>query len=99
MDNLSHMELVTVSFGLCQSRFSRNDRSVKQLQVNYGNKLCTCSSLSSTSHVILDEIHERDVLSDFLMIVIRDLISRRKDLKVILMSATLNAQDFAKYFC
>lgn len=63
------------------------------------HKSCYFSALSSTSHVILDEIHERDVLSDFLMIVIRDLTLRRKDLKIILMSATLNAQDFANYFC
>jgi len=51
-----------------------------------------------TSHVILDEIHERDVLSDFLMIIVRDLALARPDLKIILMSATLNAQQFASYF-
>lgn len=51
-----------------------------------------------TSHVILDEIHERDILSDFLMIIVRDLALSRPDLKIILMSATLNAQQFASYF-
>ena len=56
------------------------------------------SLLAKTSHVILDEIHERDTLSDFLMIVIRDLLAKRRDLKVILMSATLNAEQFASYF-
>jgi len=54
--------------------------------------------LAKTSHVVLDEIHERDTLSDFLMIIIRDLLQRRHDLKVILMSATLNAEEFAAYF-
>ena len=54
--------------------------------------------LSKTSHVILDEIHERDVLSDFLMIILRDLMARRDDLKLILMSATLNAEMFSQYF-
>ena len=49
--------------------------------------------------VILDEIHERDILSDFLMIILKKLVSRRRDLKVILMSATLNADMFSKYFC
>ena len=54
--------------------------------------------LSKTSHVILDEIHERDVLSDFLMIILRDLMARRDNLKLILMSATLNAEMFSQYF-
>ena len=33
--------------------------------------------LIGTSHIILDEIHERDVLSDFLIIIVRDLLPRR----------------------
>ena len=52
-----------------------------------------------TTHVILDEIHERDILSDFLMIILKDLVKLRPDLKVILMSATLNAEMFSQYFC
>ena len=48
--------------------------------------------------MVLDEIHERDTLSDFLMIVIRDLLKSRRGLKVVLMSATLNAEQFASYF-
>ncbi|XP_048362008.1 ATP-dependent DNA/RNA helicase DHX36 [Sphaerodactylus townsendi] len=54
--------------------------------------------LSSVSHVILDEIHERNLQSDVLMTVIKDLLSVRLDLKVILMSATLNAEKFSEYF-
>ncbi|CAB4060931.1 DHX36 [Lepeophtheirus salmonis] len=50
------------------------------------------------SHIILDEIHERDILSDFLITLLKDILIQRKDLKVILMSATLNAQQFARYF-
>ena len=33
--------------------------------------------LRSTSHIILDEIHERDLLSDFLIIIVRDLLPLR----------------------
>ncbi|XP_020637590.3 ATP-dependent DNA/RNA helicase DHX36 [Pogona vitticeps] len=54
--------------------------------------------LSSVSHVILDEIHERNLQSDVLMTVIKDLLHIRLDLKVILMSATLNAEKFSEYF-
>ena len=48
--------------------------------------------------MILDEIHERDLQSDFLMIVLKDLVKVRRDLKLILMSATLNAEQFSEYY-
>ncbi|KAB7504711.1 ATP-dependent RNA helicase DHX36, partial [Armadillidium nasatum] len=56
------------------------------------------SVLSSVSHLILDEIHERDSLSDFLICIARDILPLRPDLKVVLMSATLNAEKFSEYF-
>lgn len=49
------------------------------------------------SHVVLDEVHERSIDSDFLLIVLRRLMQKRPDLKVILMSATLEAQRFSNY--
>jgi ATP-dependent RNA helicase DHX29 len=36
--------------------------------------------------------------TDFLIIILKDLLSRRKELKLILMSATLNADSFSNYF-
>lgn len=36
--------------------------------------------------------------TDFLIIVLKDLLTRRKELKLVLMSATLNADSFSKYF-
>lgn len=57
-----------------------------------------CRWLSGVSHVILDEVHERDLICDFLMIVLKDLIKVRPDLKLIVMSATLNAEQFSGYF-
>lgn len=38
------------------------------------------------------------VCSDFLMMYLRDMLPNRPDLKVILMSATLNAELFSQYF-
>ncbi|XP_072264096.1 ATP-dependent DNA/RNA helicase DHX36 [Pyxicephalus adspersus] len=54
--------------------------------------------LGNVSHIVLDEIHERNLQSDVLMAVIKDLLKSRPDLKVILMSATLNAEKFSLYF-
>eukprot|EP00172_Hildenbrandia_rubra_P000450 Plantae.Rhodophyta-Hildenbrandia_rubra.ctg12197.p1 GENE.Plantae.Rhodophyta-Hildenbrandia_rubra.ctg12197~~Plantae.Rhodophyta-Hildenbrandia_rubra.ctg12197.p1 ORF type:complete len:886 (+),score=151.91 Plantae.Rhodophyta-Hildenbrandia_rubra.ctg12197:344-2659(+) len=55
-------------------------------------------SLDALTHVIVDEVHERSVDTDFLLIILRDLLKRRPMLRVILMSATLNAKKFSDYF-
>lgn len=57
-----------------------------------------CSYIASASHVILDEVHERDLQTDFLAIVLKDLLTVRPDLRVVLMSATINADLFSRYF-
>ncbi|XP_041981256.1 putative ATP-dependent RNA helicase DHX57 [Aricia agestis] len=54
--------------------------------------------LQSVTHIIVDEVHERSEESDFLLLILRDLIKVRKDLTVVLMSATLNADLFSDYF-
>lgn len=36
--------------------------------------------------------------TDFLLIVLKELLTRRRDLRLILMSATLNAELFSNYF-
>ena len=38
------------------------------------------------------------ITPDFLIIILKDLLARRKDLKLVLMSATLNADSFSNYF-
>ncbi|KAL6712823.1 hypothetical protein ACLMJK_009535 [Lecanora helva] len=53
--------------------------------------------LGEITHLLLDEVHERSIDSDFLLIALRKLLARRHDLKVILMSATVNAQRFSDY--
>ncbi|XP_057951313.1 DExH-box ATP-dependent RNA helicase DExH1 isoform X2 [Malania oleifera] len=54
--------------------------------------------LSGVSHLLVDEIHERGLNEDFLLVILRDLLPRRPDLRLILMSATINADLFSKYF-
>jgi hypothetical protein len=44
------------------------------------------------------QVHERSMESDFLLMVLRDLLRRRTDLKLVLMSATLDADLFSRYF-
>jgi len=53
--------------------------------------------LEDVTHLVLDEVHERGIDSDFLLIVLKKLLSKRKDLKVILMSATVDTDRFSRY--
>lgn len=54
--------------------------------------------LSDFNVVILDEIHERKVNMDLLLYLLREVVSRRKDFKLILVSATLNEKIFEDYY-
>jgi len=56
------------------------------------------SELEGITHIIFDEVHERDKVADFTLIFLRDLIRRRPDLRLILMSATLQLDTFVEYF-
>lgn len=56
------------------------------------------ANLEDVSHIIIDEVHERSVDTDVLLILMRKLLKRRKDLKVVLMSATLSQATFSDYF-
>ncbi|CAH0399530.1 unnamed protein product [Chilo suppressalis] len=48
--------------------------------------------------IILDEIHERHLMGDFLLGVLKCLIHSRNDIKLVLMSATINIKLFENYF-
>ncbi len=48
--------------------------------------------------LIIDEAHERSLNIDFLLGILRGIISRRPDLRVVISSATLDAERFAAFF-
>lgn len=54
--------------------------------------------LAGVSHLMVDEIHERGMNEDFLLIILRDLLPQRPHLRLVLMSATINAELFSQYF-
>ncbi|KAM9306788.1 3'-5' RNA helicase YTHDC2 isoform 2-T2 [Pholidichthys leucotaenia] len=70
---------------------------------------CTCgvllrtlmagdASLTTVTHVIVDEVHERDGLTDFLLTKMQDVLQKIPTLKLILASAALDIDLFLQYF-
>lgn len=55
-------------------------------------------TLTSYDVVILDEVHERHLHGDFLVGIMKCLLYKRPELKLILMSATININLFSDYF-
>ncbi|CAG9865213.1 unnamed protein product [Phyllotreta striolata] len=62
------------------------------------NLMCSVDGLSKITHIIIDEIHERDKLADFLLICLKQDLNKYPNLKIILMSATISVSKFEEYF-
>jgi len=70
---------------------------LRQLQEGY-------DCLKGVSHIIVDEVHERDVQIDFLMVLLKRILDARRrgenvpPVKIVLMSATIDTTLFRRYF-
>lgn len=80
-----------------ESKFTAQTRLVYATTGIVMRMLEGSDDLGDITHLVLDEVHERSIESDFLLIVLRKLLKRRSDLKVVLMSATVNAERFSFY--
>lgn len=56
------------------------------------------SMLSRYSVIMVDEAHERSLNIDFILGLLKRILRERSDLKVIISSATMNAESFSMYF-
>ncbi|WVQ82755.1 hypothetical protein IAT38_004887 [Cryptococcus sp. DSM 104549] len=58
--------------------------------------------MDEVTHIVVDEVHERDIDTDLLLVVLKRLLAdrraRKKPLKIILMSATIDPTLFQTYF-
>ncbi|XP_034559393.1 ATP-dependent RNA helicase DHX30 isoform X2 [Notolabrus celidotus] len=61
-------------------------------------KLRSNPSLKGISHVVVDEVHERDINTDLLLALLRTSLNENPDLRVVLMSATGDKERLSEYF-
>lgn len=80
------------------SRCSRNTRILYCTTGVLLRKLQSPAFLSRVSHILLDEVHERQVETDFLMTLLKQKLSSAPKLRVVLMSATMQEGLFTAYF-
>lgn len=83
------------------SNFTSNNTKLKYLTDGMLlREIMLDRKLSKYSTIIIDEAHERTILTDLILGFLKSLINSndRSDLKLIIMSATLNAELFSKFF-
>ncbi|OJA10313.1 hypothetical protein AZE42_05191 [Rhizopogon vesiculosus] len=61
-------------------------------------RLGSGDGLKDVTHIVVDEVHERSVDGDFLLLELKEMLTQHPTLKVVLMSATINHETFVKYF-
>ncbi|KAK4683833.1 small subunit ribosomal protein S24e, partial [Tremellales sp. Uapishka_1] len=76
---------------------------LKRMQSALGtNNPGAVADMDTVTHIVVDEVHERDIDTDLLLVVLKRLIADRKarniPVKVVLMSATIDPSLFQKYF-
>ncbi|KAJ2827412.1 helicase, partial [Coemansia erecta] len=80
---------------------SRQSRDTRLLFCTTGvllRMLASARGLDAVTHVVCDEVHERSVDSDLLLVLLRQSLQRNPRLRVVLMSATAQCDVFASYF-
>ncbi|TFK41870.1 P-loop containing nucleoside triphosphate hydrolase protein [Crucibulum laeve] len=98
---VSYERLEDGSVGYAIRGESKQDARTKLLFCTTGvvlRRLGAGDSLKNVSHIVVDEVHERSVDGDFLLLELKGLLQRHPKLKVVLMSATINHETFVRYF-
>ncbi|KDN44394.1 P-loop containing nucleoside triphosphate hydrolase protein [Tilletiaria anomala UBC 951] len=111
---ISLAERVSAEFGEAKNAVGSDDSLVGysiRLESNVGRnakliyattgivlRMLEGEAFNEITHIIIDEVHERSIESDFLLIILKTLMQYRRDLKIILMSATVDAERISAYF-
>jgi HrpA-like RNA helicase len=74
-------------------QFCSNQTLLKNLMTINDNKI-----INSATHIILDELQTRNIYSDFIMILIKDILSKYKHIKFVLIGSPANVDLIQRFF-
>lgn len=80
---------------------SKKSNKTKLLYATDGTivaRLMNDPELKDFDAIIIDEAHERKIQIDFLLFLLKQVVKKRPEFKLIIMSATINSEIFARYF-
>lgn len=81
-----------------ESRTSKDTRCTFCTTGVFRRRLLGDHQLSGVTHVVVDEVHERELHGDFVLVILKQLLEERPDLQLVLMSATLQLHVFQRFF-
>eukprot|EP00252_Welwitschia_mirabilis_P000323 TRINITY_DN10359_c0_g1_i1.p1 TRINITY_DN10359_c0_g1~~TRINITY_DN10359_c0_g1_i1.p1 ORF type:complete len:1207 (+),score=276.23 TRINITY_DN10359_c0_g1_i1:189-3809(+) len=93
-----HSSIMFCTNGVLLRKLVATGNQVSRSDVEHQRRRKNKTSGIFATHIIVDEVHERDCNADFMLIILRDLLQLWPDLRLILMSATIDAELFSKYF-
>ena len=79
-------------------KFGSNTKILYMTDHTLLNECIADHTLSKYSYVLIDEAHERSINTDILLSVLKQCLPFRPDLKLVIMSATIEPELFVKYF-
>ncbi|SGZ49548.1 CIC11C00000004207 [Sungouiella intermedia] len=71
---------------------------LRMLQTFLASKDDNDTLFTNLEYIFIDEVHERSVDSDFLLIILKKIMNKFPKLKIVLMSATINTETFMNFF-
>ncbi|KAG0677570.1 hypothetical protein C6P42_000829 [Pichia californica] len=71
---------------------------LRMIQSVFGKDKLNDSFFKNLGYIFIDEVHERSIDSDFLLIILKKMLKNFPNLKIILMSATIDKKIFDGYF-
>lgn len=71
---------------------------LRMLQTFLASKDDNDTLFTNLEYIFIDEVHERSVDSDFLLIILKRIMNKFPKLKIVLMSATINTETFMNFF-
>ena len=77
---------------------SRDSRIVYMTPAIVTNRMQSDRHLTGVRYLIIDEVHERDMETEMLLLLVKNLLKQSETIKVIIMSATIDLDVYRPYF-